>query len=124
LRSLLTATQADPLSAICLFSSVAGRTGNAGQADYAMANEVLNRVAQAEAKRRPNCVVKSIGWGPWAGGMVTPNLKAKFDELMSLTTENEWAELKEAKNNYDFDNLGRYFSALSNEANLKGKLLG
>jgi NADP-dependent 3-hydroxy acid dehydrogenase YdfG len=81
LRSLLAATAADPLRVICLFSSVAGRTGNAGQADYAMANEVLNRVAQAEAKRRPECVVKSIGWGPWAGGMVTPVLKAKFDEL-------------------------------------------
>jgi NAD(P)-dependent dehydrogenase (short-subunit alcohol dehydrogenase family) len=81
LRSLLAATQDDPLNVICLFSSVAGRTGNAGQADYAMANEVLNRVAQAEAKRRPLCVVKSIGWGPWAGGMVTPLLKAKFDEL-------------------------------------------
>ena len=81
LRSLLAAAQGDPLGVICLFSSVAARTGNAGQADYAMANEVLNRVAQVEAKRRPNCVVKSIGWGPWAGGMVTPNLKAKFDEL-------------------------------------------
>ena len=46
-----------------------------------MANEVLNRVAQAEARQRPGCVVKSIGWGPWAGGMVTPLLKAKFDEL-------------------------------------------
>jgi hypothetical protein len=81
LRSLLAAAQNDPLEVICLFSSVAGRTGNAGQADYAMANEVLNRVAQAEARQRPGCVVKSIGWGPWAGGMVTPLLKAKFDEL-------------------------------------------
>mgnify|MGYP000969843243 CR=1 FL=1 len=81
LRSLLAAAQGDPLEIICLFSSVAGRTGNAGQADYAMANEVLNRVAQAEARQRPGCVVKSIGWGPWAGGMVTPLLKAKFDEL-------------------------------------------
>ena len=81
LRALLAAAQSDPLSVICLFSSVAGRTGNAGQADYAMANEVLNRVAQAEARQRPGCVVKSIGWGPWAGGMVTPLLKVKFDEL-------------------------------------------
>ncbi len=81
LRTLLAAAQNDPLDVICLFSSVAGRTGNAGQADYAMANEVLNRVAQAEARQRPGCVVKSIGWGPWAGGMVTPLLKAKFDEL-------------------------------------------
>ena len=85
LYSLLTATQDDPLALICLFSSVAGRAGNAGQADYAMANEVLNRVAQAEALRRnqngERCVVKSIGWGPWEGGMVTPLLKAKFAEM-------------------------------------------
>ncbi len=86
LRSLLAATQDDPINMICLFSSVAARTGNAGQADYAMANEVLNRVANAEVRRRNEgqdspCVVKSIGWGPWAGGMVTPVLKAKFDEM-------------------------------------------
>jgi len=81
LRSLLAATADDPLNIICLFSSVAARTGNAGQADYAMANEVLNRVAHELARTRSGCVVKSIGWGPWAGGMVTPVLKAKFDEM-------------------------------------------
>ncbi len=81
LRSLLAATADDPLSVICLFSSVAARTGNAGQSDYAMANEVLNRVANELAKQRSGCVVKSIGWGPWEGGMVTPILKAKFDEM-------------------------------------------
>ncbi|HQY93304.1 SDR family oxidoreductase, partial [Caldilinea sp.] len=81
LRTLLAATAADPLNVICLFSSVAARTGNAGQSDYAMANEVLNRVANELAKTRAGCVVKSIGWGPWEGGMVTPVLKAKFDEM-------------------------------------------
>ncbi|MCP4211128.1 MAG: SDR family NAD(P)-dependent oxidoreductase [Halieaceae bacterium] len=81
LRSLLAATANDPLSVICLFSSVVARTGNAGQSDYAMANEVLNRVANDLAKQRKGCVVKSIGWGPWAGGMVTPILRAKFDEM-------------------------------------------
>ncbi|MCW5840796.1 MAG: SDR family oxidoreductase, partial [Caldilinea sp.] len=81
LRSLLAATANDPLNVICLFSSVAARTGNAGQSDYAMANEVLNRVANELAKTHPGCVVKSIGWGPWEGGMVTPVLKAKFDEM-------------------------------------------
>ncbi|WP_371926223.1 ATP-binding protein, partial [Pseudomonas sp. FSL R10-0071] len=29
-------------------------------------------------------------------------------------------EFKEAKNSYDFAKLGKYFCALSNEANLKG----
>lgn len=43
---------------------------------------------------------------------------------MSLPTETEWVEFKEAKNNFDFDDLGKYFSALSNEANLAGKSAG
>lgn len=29
-------------------------------------------------------------------------------------------EFKKAENNFDFDDLGKYFSALSNEANLRG----
>ena len=85
LRSLLAATQNDPLRVIALFSSVAARTGNQGQVDYAMANEILNKVATAEAVRRrllgERVVVKSFGWGPWEGGMVTPALKARFAQL-------------------------------------------
>ena len=62
-----------------LFSSVAGRYGNRGQCDYAAANEVLNKVAQYEKQKRGNsCLVKSINWGLWDGGMVTPELKALF----------------------------------------------
>ena len=41
--------------------------------------------------------------------------------LLSLSTENELVEFKEAKLQYDKDKLGKYFSALSNEANLAGK---
>ncbi|MGE4433346.1 MAG: RNA-binding domain-containing protein [Bacteroidales bacterium] len=41
--------------------------------------------------------------------------------LRSLNAENEIVEFKEAKTGYDFNKLGKYFSALSNEANLKGK---
>ena len=32
--------------------------------------------------------------------------------------EDEVVEFKKAENNFDFDDLGKYFSALSNEANL------
>ncbi|NLX00989.1 MAG: transcriptional regulator [Syntrophomonadaceae bacterium] len=39
---------------------------------------------------------------------------------MELSLETEWLEFKEAKGQFDFETLGRYFSALSNEANLKG----
>ncbi len=81
LRNLLSSSSADALRLLCVFSSVAARTGNVGQADYAMANEVLNKVAINEGFRRPNCVVKSIGWGPWAGGMVGPSLQAHFDAI-------------------------------------------
>ena len=42
-------------------------------------------------------------------------------KLLKLSTENEVVEFKEAKTQYNKDNLGEYFSALSNEANLKGK---
>lgn len=34
--------------------------------------------------------------------------------------ESEVVEFKKAENNFDFDDLGKYFSALSNEANLRG----
>ena len=42
-------------------------------------------------------------------------------KLLKLSTENEVVEFKEAKTQYNKDNLGEYFSALSNEANLKGQ---
>ena len=82
LRALLHATAGDPLSALLLFSSVAARCGNLGQGDYAMANEILNKVAVAEARRRgDDCLVRALGWGPWAGGMVSPDLQARFETL-------------------------------------------
>ncbi|MEG0641265.1 MAG: putative DNA binding domain-containing protein [Clostridium sp.] len=56
--------------------------------------------------------------------MSIDELKKLLDEYRSLPLETEWLEFKVAKNNYDFDKLGKYFSALSNEANLKGKRFG
>ena len=38
--------------------------------------------------------------------------------------ENEVVEFKEANNDYDKEKIGRYFSAISNEANLKGLQFG
>jgi acyl transferase domain-containing protein/NADP-dependent 3-hydroxy acid dehydrogenase YdfG len=79
LCALLAATPSDPIDTICLFSSVAARFGNTGQCDYAAANEVLNRIGAIEARRRgAQCLVRSIGWGPWDGGMVTAPLAAHF----------------------------------------------
>lgn len=48
------------------------------------------------------------------------DMEQQLQRLLAGSGENEVVEFKEAKNSYDFDKLGRYFSALSNEANLKG----
>jgi len=55
--------------------------------------------------------------------MTQEELRSKLNELRD-SPESETVEFKEAKSNYDSDDLGTYFSALSNEANLKGKLCG
>lgn len=49
---------------------------------------------------------------------------ARLTALLSLLAENEVVEFKEAKNSYDFTKLGKYFSALCNEANLKRQQAG
>lgn len=49
------------------------------------------------------------------------DLVNELHNIVNLYGENEWIELKEAKTNYDFNKLGQYFSALSNEANLRKK---
>ena len=53
------------------FSSVAARTGNAGQSDYAAANETLNRVAHYTKQRFPEMCIRQLGgdegeWYPWS----------------------------------------------------------
>jgi NADP-dependent 3-hydroxy acid dehydrogenase YdfG len=81
LRALLDATRTDDLRLVLLFSSVAGRTGNVGQVAYAAANEVLNKVAAAEGRARPDAIVRALGWGPWKGGMVTGALEQHFESM-------------------------------------------
>ena len=78
LRNLLDAVDRDALRALVLFSSSTARYGRAGQVDYAMANEVLNKVAQQEARRLQGCRVLSLNWGPWEGGMVDESLRKVF----------------------------------------------
>jgi len=56
--------------------------------------------------------------------MKKKDIKTIFDELIIQPKETEWLEYKEAKTNYDFNKLGNYFSALSNEANLKNQPCG
>lgn len=48
----------------------------------------------------------------------------KLKQYRQMSSETEWLEFKEAKNNFDFNDLGEYFSAISNEANLKSQHSG
>ena len=52
----------------------------------------------------------------------TTSTKAEYYEILQNLMErweNEIVEFKEAKGSYNEDKIGQYFSAISNEANLK-----
>jgi NAD(P)-dependent dehydrogenase (short-subunit alcohol dehydrogenase family) len=85
------------------FSSVAGRFGNRGQADYAAANEVVNKLAAVLDQRWPVRVC-SINWAPWdKRGMVSPELKSQFEKrgvallAPSAGRRSFWEELQQPR---------------------------
>ncbi|MFK3779297.1 SDR family NAD(P)-dependent oxidoreductase [Agrobacterium sp. NPDC089420] len=80
LQNLMQALQPDAIRQLVLFSSVSGFFGNAGQTDYAMANEALNKFAHMFKAHYPDAFVRSIGWGPWDSGMVNDVLKKAYGE--------------------------------------------
>ncbi|MBW4552048.1 MAG: SDR family NAD(P)-dependent oxidoreductase [Aphanocapsa sp. GSE-SYN-MK-11-07L] len=80
LENLLSCVSANQLHQLILFSSVVGFYGNVGQSDYAIANEILNKSAHLLKQHSPNCHAVAINWGPWEGGMVSPELKKAFAE--------------------------------------------
>jgi len=56
--------------------------------------------------------------------MTINQLQQLLQQLRSLPAETESVEFKTASNQYDFGKIGKYFSAISNEANLTGKSCG
>jgi NADP-dependent 3-hydroxy acid dehydrogenase YdfG len=80
LENLLQCVPPSQLQYLVLFSSVVGFYGNVGQADYALANEILNKSAHIIKQNYPHCHVVAINWGPWESGMVSPELKKAFAE--------------------------------------------
>lgn len=80
LQSLLKCVDIPQLKFIALFSSFVSFFGNVGQSDYSLVNEILNKYAYLLRQKYPDCHVVSIGWGPWDGGMVTPQLKQLFEK--------------------------------------------
>jgi ATP-dependent DNA helicase RecG len=56
--------------------------------------------------------------------MEKEELKNILDQLLKFPSETEWFERKEARAGYDFNKLGKYFSAISNESNLHSRECG
>jgi NAD(P)-dependent dehydrogenase (short-subunit alcohol dehydrogenase family) len=74
LYSLLKATDKlpRPLQAIVVFTSIAGRFGNAGQTDYAAANDLMCKVISSLRTARPQTRGIATDWSAWADvGMAT-----------------------------------------------------
>lgn len=80
LENLLSIFNPEKLKYLFLFSSVAGYFGNAGQTDYAVANEILNKFAYSFKYLFPKSRVVSINWGPWERGMIDPTLKTYYQQ--------------------------------------------
>ena len=80
LNNIMKAIDPQQLKILVLFSSSTGRYGRKGQVDYAIANEILNKMAQYYRSTLPRCRTMAVGWGPWNGGMVDSGLKAMFEK--------------------------------------------
>ena len=67
----------EKLKFLAFFSSLSGRFGNAGQADYSAANECLNKLADHLDREWPGRVV-AMNWGPWDGGLMSEALRKAY----------------------------------------------
>jgi NAD(P)-dependent dehydrogenase (short-subunit alcohol dehydrogenase family) len=75
-RALAAALRHDPRFVV-LFGSISGVLGNRGQADYAAANDALDRIARYWATLTDARVV-SVDWGPWAGSGMAAELAVEY----------------------------------------------
>jgi acyl transferase domain-containing protein/acyl carrier protein/NAD(P)-dependent dehydrogenase (short-subunit alcohol dehydrogenase family) len=74
-----------PLRSTVVFSSIAGRFGNAGQIDYSAANDLLCKVTSSFRTYRPQTRGIAIDWTAWGGiGMATRGSIPKMMELAGI----------------------------------------
>ena len=78
LLNIMSALDQEQLRMLLLFSSSTARFGRKGQLDYAVANETLNKLAHYYKAKWEKCQVRSLGFGPFDGGMVHEGLKKLF----------------------------------------------
>ena len=68
-----------------MFSSIAGRFGNAGQTDYAAANDLLCKSISNLRRSRPDTRGVAIDWTAWAGiGMASRGSIPKMMEMAGI----------------------------------------
>ena len=85
LFSLLKAAGDMPIGAVVVFSSVAGRFGNNGQADYSAANDLLCKIASSMAVWRPETRAIAIDWTAWGGiGMASRGSVPQIMEALGV----------------------------------------
>ena len=83
--SLLKAAADMPLGASVVFSSVAGRFGNAGQTDYSAANDLLCKLTSNLKQARPGTRGIAIDWTAWGGiGMATRGSIPRIMEMAGI----------------------------------------
>jgi acyl transferase domain-containing protein/acyl carrier protein len=73
-KALIDSTSNDSahLKFVCVFTSIAGRTGNAMQADYCAANQILDVEMARISASSDDIRAVAIAWSPWAEvGMAT-----------------------------------------------------
>jgi acyl transferase domain-containing protein/NAD(P)-dependent dehydrogenase (short-subunit alcohol dehydrogenase family) len=74
-----------PLKATVAFSSIAGRFGNHGQADYSAANDLLCKIASSFRTTRPETRAIVIDWTAWGGiGMASRGSIPKIMEMAGI----------------------------------------
>jgi len=74
-----------PIAATVVFSSVAGRFGNAGQTDYAAANDLLCKITSSSRRTRPGTRALALDWTAWGGiGMATRGSIPKIMEMAGV----------------------------------------
>jgi 3-oxoacyl-(acyl-carrier-protein) synthase/NADP-dependent 3-hydroxy acid dehydrogenase YdfG/acyl carrier protein len=101
LENLLSALDGPSLEGLVCFSSLAGITGNRGQADYATANGFMDGYMRKLAQEKPATKWLSINWPLWAAGGMKPFdfvievMKSRFG-LDSLTEEEGMSLFEEA----------------------------
>ena len=78
--NLLHGAGSTPIGVTVVFSSIAGRFGNAGQTDYAAANELLCKATSALRSSRPGTQGVALDWTAWSAiGMAS---RGSIPEIM------------------------------------------